>query len=158
MGIDMVNRPSGVDGTVLSKEDWAGESPNLQCVKSQKNSPWTKMKRIESIELGIPLHVNDEGYDPTAPGAAGLKQLLQLMNYSSVFSIGSATAEGYTGIYDILDEFFFGGETPLIEADKELGVVADTNAAWDAEIDTLINLLATVKSLGLMEGDMLKKS
>ncbi|MGI6769562.1 MAG: hypothetical protein ACOX5E_01740, partial [Bacilli bacterium] len=152
---------AGVDGTVLSKDAWADEITKLAMLIQVAKELALDQSEIEldSIELGdtFPLHVNDEGYDPTAPGAAGLKQLLQLMNYSSVFSIGSATAEGYTGIYDILDEFFFGGETPLIEADKELGVVADTNAAWDAEIDTLINLLATVKSLGLMEGDMAEK-
>ncbi|MGI6729324.1 MAG: hypothetical protein ACOX5P_03615, partial [Bacilli bacterium] len=152
---------AGVDGTVLSKEDWAGEITKLAMLIQVAKELALDENEIElkSIELGdtFPLHVNHEDYDPTAPGAAGLKQLLQLMNYSKVFSIGSVTAEGYTGIYDILDEFFFGGDDPIIETTKPLGVVADNETAWDAEIDVLINLLATVKSLDLMEGDMADK-
>jgi hypothetical protein len=51
---------------------------------------------LGTIELGIgeTLHAGlDEEYDPKAD-EVGLKQLLQIMNYSKVFSIGSADS-GY---------------------------------------------------------------
>ncbi|MGI6769563.1 MAG: hypothetical protein ACOX5E_01745 [Bacilli bacterium] len=66
------------------------------------------------------------------------------MNYSKVFSIGSADS-GYAGIYQVLDDFFFGGDEPIIKATKPLGVVADDEADWDLEIEALIDLVDTVK-------------
>ncbi|HHU24784.1 MAG TPA: hypothetical protein GXZ57_06885 [Acholeplasmataceae bacterium] len=117
-----------------------------------------KAIELDDIVLGDEININagsNPDYDPADDGY-GLKQLLQIMNYSKVFTLGKAEG-GYTGIYQVLNDFFFGGDEPIIDTTKPLGEVDDNNVAWDTEIEVLIDLLATVKLLGLMEGDMAEK-
>jgi hypothetical protein len=151
------------DNPTKEKAEWADEITLLaKLIKVANKLGLTEGGDIEldTIELGDTLakHAGtDPTYDPENE-TAGLKQLLQIMNYSKVFSIGSADS-GYTGIYQVLYDFFFGGDEPIIKATKPLGVVvvdgfASLEQAWDAEIDALVALVKEVQDNRLTEGDM----
>jgi hypothetical protein len=84
-----------------------------------------------------------------------LKQLLQLMNSSGAFTLGTATPGGdYTGLYKVINDYFFSGTDAIISSSKPLGVVGDNKVAWDEEINALINLLVDIRANSLADADM----
>lgn len=84
-----------------------------------------------------------------------MKQLLQLMNSSGAFTLGTATPGGdYTGLYKVINDYFFSGTDAIISSSKPLGVVGDNKVAWDEEINALINLLVDIRANSLADAAM----
>ena len=80
---------------------------------------------------------------------------MQLMNSSGVFTLGTATPGGdYTGLYKVINDYFFSGTDAIISSSKPLGVVGDNKVAWDEEINALINLLVDIRANSLADADM----
>jgi len=111
---------------------------------------------LETISLGkgIAIHAGtNAAYDPDVHGS-GLKQLLQIMNYSKLFTLGTASGGTYTGLYKVINDYFFSGTDAIISSSKPLGVVGDNKVAWDEEINALINLLVDIRANSLADADM----
>ena len=69
--------------------------------------------------------------------------------------LGTATPEGaYTGLYKVINDYFFAGDDAIIISQKSLGIVGDDKADWDDEINALITLLVDIRSNNLADADM----
>jgi len=151
---------TGVDGVVAPFAEWEAEIPRLAKLISvaMELGLDANSMNLKDIELGqgLAMHAGDDPeYNPATAHPAGLQQLLQLMNSSSAFILGTATPEGaYTGLYKVINDYFFAGDDAIIISQKSLGIVGDDKADWDDEINALITLLVDIRSNNLADADM----
>lgn len=156
---DWLTNQTGTAGTVAPFAEWEAEIPRLAkliSVAMDLGLDSTSMN-LKDIELGegLAMHAGDDpNYKPDVH-PTGLKQLLQLMNSSGAFTLGTATPGGdYTGLYKVINDYFFSGTDAIISSSKPLGVVGDNKVAWDEEINALITLLVNIRANSLADADM----
>ncbi len=128
--------------------DWAPETALLGRLLATINM-MGDLSSIDFATINLGYETGNAGTDATYAMTvgyvdAGLRQILQIMNHSKIFNV--------TALSGTLDDYLLGGATPIIDSDVALGTVVNTTAAWDAEIDALMDLIGKANDMGLLSG------